>query len=46
MRDSKAPSQTDWDKIDALRDEEIDYSDIPELGDDFFGKALAPAPFP
>ncbi len=32
-------SQTDWDKVDALIDEEIDTSDIPPLGDDFFANA-------
>ncbi|WP_136524590.1 BrnA antitoxin family protein [Geomonas ferrireducens] len=43
-RDSKTPSQTDWARVDAIREEEIDYSDIPELGDDFFEKAtLTPA---
>lgn len=32
-------SQTDWDRVDALTDEEIDTSDIPPLGDDFFANA-------
>jgi uncharacterized protein (DUF4415 family) len=32
------------DRIDKLRDEDIDYSDIPELGDDMFAKPLAPWP--
>ena len=27
-------SQTDWARIDALADEEIDYSEIPDLGED------------
>jgi uncharacterized protein (DUF4415 family) len=27
-------SQTDWARIDALKDEEIDYSEIPDLGED------------
>lgn len=27
-------SQTDWDRIDSLKDEEIDYSEIPDLGED------------
>jgi uncharacterized protein (DUF4415 family) len=26
-------SKTDWDRIDAMRDEEIDYSDIPDMGE-------------
>ena len=33
------PSQTDWDRIMNMKDEEIDYSDIPALGDDFFKNA-------
>ncbi len=32
-------SQTDWDRVDALADEEIDTSDIPPLGDDFFANS-------
>lgn len=28
----KAKSKTDWKRLDALRDEEIDFSDIPPLG--------------
>ncbi|GFO65843.1 BrnA antitoxin family protein [Geomonas paludis] len=35
----KPSSQTEWDKVDAMKDDEIDYSDLPELGDDFFEKA-------
>ncbi len=35
----KKQSQTDWTRVDATKDEDIDYSDIPELGDDFFEKA-------
>jgi len=27
-------SQADWERIDALTDEEIDYSEIPDLGND------------
>jgi uncharacterized protein (DUF4415 family) len=33
------PSQTDWERIDKLTDEEIDTSDIPPLDDSFFAKA-------
>lgn len=32
-------SQTDWARIDAMTDDEIDTSDIPELDDEFFAKA-------
>jgi len=28
-------SQSDWARVDALRDEDIDFSDIPELGEAF-----------
>ena len=33
-------SRTDWKRIDSLRDEDIDYSDIPEQGPDFFAQAI------
>src|SRR6266850_2309784 len=36
--------KSDLDRIDKLRDEDIDYSDIPELTDDVFAKPLAPWP--
>ena len=32
-------SKTDWSRIDAMTDEDIDTSDIPSLDDDFFAKA-------
>lgn len=32
-------SQTDWDRVMNMKDEEIDYSDIPELREDFFNNA-------
>jgi uncharacterized protein (DUF4415 family) len=32
-------SRTDWDRIDAMSDDEIDTSDIPPLTDRFFSKA-------
>lgn len=31
-------SRTDWDRVDALKDEEIDTSDIPPLDDAFFAE--------
>ena len=37
--DMNKPSQTDWERIDKLTDEEIDTSDIPPLDDWFFAKA-------
>ena len=32
-------SKTDWHRVDAMNDEGIDYSDIPELDETFFQKA-------
>ncbi len=32
-------SLTDWEQIDALTDEDIDTTDIPQLGEDFFANA-------
>lgn len=39
-RNTKKRSRTDWQRIDALRDKDIDYSDIPKLGPDFFANAI------
>ena len=33
-------------RVDALREQEIDYSEIPELGDDFFKSAVLRMPEP
>jgi len=38
------PSETNWKRIDEMTDEEIDTSDIPPLGDDFFAKAKLRVP--
>ena len=35
---------SDLKRVDALRDEDIDYSDIPELDSDFFRKARVVVP--
>lgn len=32
--------QTDWNRVDKLRDEDIDFSDIPEVTDEMFAKAI------
>ena len=32
-------SGTDWNRLDKIKDEDIDYSDIPELDKDFFNNA-------
>ncbi|HEX4427198.1 MAG TPA: BrnA antitoxin family protein [Terriglobales bacterium] len=39
-KNTKTQSKTDWKRIDSLRDEDIDYSDIPRLGPDFFANAI------
>jgi|SRR5579859_2681572 len=39
-RRMKRQSKTNWDKVDALRDAEIDYSDNPRLTSAFFEKAV------
>jgi uncharacterized protein (DUF4415 family) len=42
-------SKTDWNKVDALTDEDIDTSDIPPLTAEFFRRAkvrLPSAPVP
>jgi len=38
------PSRTDWARIDAMTDEEIDTSDIPPLTDEFFKNATLRMP--
>lgn len=38
-QNSKTRSETDWARIDAMADGEIDTSDIPPLDDDFFDRA-------
>jgi uncharacterized protein (DUF4415 family) len=37
---TKRRSRTDWKRVDALRDSDIDFSGMPELGPDFFAKAI------
>jgi uncharacterized protein (DUF4415 family) len=37
---TKRRSRTDWKRVDALRDEGIDFSETPELGPDFFARAI------
>jgi uncharacterized protein (DUF4415 family) len=39
-KSTKRQSRTDWKRIDAMRDEDIDFSDSPELGPDFFKNAI------
>ena len=37
-------SRTDWSRIDAMTDDDIDASDIPPLTDEFFSKATLRMP--
>ena len=37
---TKKRSKTNWKRVDALRDSEIDFSEAPELGPEFFSKAI------
>ena len=39
-KNTKRQSRTDWKRIDAMRDEDIDFSDIAKLGPDFFANAI------
>ena len=39
VKNLKKQSKTDWARIDAMTDKEIDTSDSPPLGDDFFARA-------
>ena len=43
---SKNTSLSDWERVDALADDEIDTSDIPPLDDDFFANAELRMPEP
>ena len=40
VKRSKRRSRTDWARIDAMKEEVIDYSDIPKLGPEFFKEAI------
>jgi uncharacterized protein (DUF4415 family) len=39
-KNMKKQSKTDWARLKAMRDKDIDTSEIPELTDDFFRKAV------
>ena len=34
------PSNTDWKRLESMKDENIDTSDIPERGEEFFKNAV------
>ncbi|MDK3159766.1 BrnA antitoxin family protein [Kamptonema cortianum] len=42
--DSSNTSRTNWAALEAMTDEEIDYSDIPPLTEEFFEKATLRIP--
>ncbi len=42
--DLKTTPQTDWAALAAMTDEDIDYSDIPPLTEEFFQNATRPSP--
>lgn len=44
VNDSSNTSRTDWAALEAMTDEEIDYSDIPPLTDEFFENAMLRVP--
>lgn len=41
---SKNTSRTDWAALEAMTDDEIDYSDIPPLTEEFFKDATSRIP--
>ncbi|MFM7365465.1 MAG: BrnA antitoxin family protein [Cuspidothrix sp.] len=43
-KDLKNISRTNWQALDSMSDEDIDYSDIPPLTDEFFAKATLQIP--
>ena len=40
----KQSLESDWERVDAMTDEDIDTSDIPPLTDDFFRRARVRMP--
>lgn len=38
-KNTKTQSRTDWSRLEAMSDDDIDYSDIPPLTDSFFQRA-------
>lgn len=42
--DLKNTSRTNWEALESMSDEDIDYSDIPPLTDEFFEKATLRIP--
>jgi uncharacterized protein (DUF4415 family) len=42
----RAEGRTEWNRLEKMRDEDIDYSDIPELEEDFWMEADLSLPAP
>lgn len=40
----EAKSKTEWNRLESMVDEDINYDDIPELDEDFFKKVARPWP--
>jgi hypothetical protein len=40
--DTSTPSGTDWARLDAMTDEETDFSDCPEVTPEIFARAIVP----
>ena len=45
-KNTSGHSETDWERLKNMTDEEIDYSDIPPLREDFFKDARLRLPKP
>lgn len=45
-KDLRNTSRTNWRALESMNDEEIDYSDIPPLTEEFFQKATLRVPAP
>jgi uncharacterized protein (DUF4415 family) len=45
-KNTRKKSQTDWEKVDSITDDDINFSDIPELDNDFFKNAKIVLPKP
>lgn len=45
-RNLEKESKTDWARVDAMEDQDIDFSDIPELDAEFFSRAVLRLPAP
>ena len=41
---TSTPLTTDWERLDRMTEEDIDYSDIPPLQDEFFAQARVYVP--